>query len=79
MGTPLYSIPGTTAAVLPAPIVAEQATAAAPATVSDVLRESQFEAVLDELERDLVGLAPVRQRIRDIAALLVSDKLRLKL
>ncbi len=79
MGTPLYSIPGTTAAVLPAPIVAEQATAAAPATVSDVLRESQVEAVLDELERDLVGLAPVKQRIRDIAALLVIDKLRLNL
>jgi probable Rubsico expression protein CbbX len=79
MGTPLYSIPGTAAAVLPAPIVAEQATAAAPATVSDVLRESQVEAVLDELERDLVGLAPVKQRIRDIAALLVIDKLRLNL
>ena len=36
-------------------------------------------AVIDELERDLVGLAPVKQRIRDIAALLVIDKLRANL
>jgi probable Rubsico expression protein CbbX len=35
--------------------------------------------VMDELDRDLVGLAPVKQRIRDIAALLVIDKLRLNL
>jgi probable Rubsico expression protein CbbX len=34
---------------------------------------------MDELERDLVGLAPVKQRIRDIAALLVIDKLRINL
>jgi probable Rubsico expression protein CbbX len=44
-----------------------------------VLAQSQVEAVLDELDRDLVGLAPVKQRIRDIAALLVIDKLRLDL
>lgn len=31
---------------------------------------------MDELDRDLVGLLPVKQRIRDIAALLVIDKLR---
>jgi probable Rubsico expression protein CbbX len=31
---------------------------------------------MDELDRDLVGLAPVKQRIRDIAALLVIDRLR---
>ena len=48
-------------------------------TVSQVLAESQVEAVMDELDRDLVGLAPVKQRIRDIAALLVIDKLRLNL
>ena len=45
-------------------------------TVNEVLAQSQVEAVMDELERDLVGLAPVKQRIRDIAALLVIDKLR---
>jgi len=48
-------------------------------TVGDVLRESQVESVLAELDRDLVGLAPVKQRIRDIAALLVIDRLRLGL
>jgi len=44
-----------------------------------VLRESQVETVLADLERDLVGLAPIKQRIRDIAALLVIDRLRLRL
>jgi probable Rubsico expression protein CbbX len=48
-------------------------------TVADVLAQSQVEAVMDELDQDLVGLAPVKQRIRDIAALLVIDKLRLNL
>jgi probable Rubsico expression protein CbbX len=47
------------------------------ASVADVLASSQVESVLDELERELIGLAPVKQRIRDIAALLVIDKLRI--
>ena len=55
-----------------------QATSAA-RTVSDVLAQSQVEAVMDELDTDLIGLAPVKARIRDIAALLVIDKLRLNL
>ncbi|MFG5409483.1 CbbX protein [Piscinibacter sakaiensis] len=41
-----------------------------------MLAQSQVEGVLEELERDLVGLAPVKARIRDIAALLVIDRLR---
>jgi probable Rubsico expression protein CbbX len=45
-------------------------------TVSEVLAQSQASAAIDELERDLIGLAPVKGRIRDIAALLVIDKLR---
>ncbi len=48
-------------------------------TVGEVLADSQVEAVLEELDRDLVGLAPVKSRIRDIAALLVIDKLRINL
>jgi len=32
---------------------------------------------MDELDRDLVGLTPIKARIRDIAALLVIDKLRM--
>jgi probable Rubsico expression protein CbbX len=77
-GAPLYTIPGSTpAAQAAAPVIAPAAGGAS--TVAEVLAESQVEAVLDELDRDLVGLAPVKQRIRDIAALLVIDKLRLNL
>jgi len=47
-----------------------------PRSVADVLAQSQVESVMDELDRDLIGLAPVKSRIRDIAALLVIDKLR---
>src|SRR6202045_2802081 len=82
MGSPLYSIPG---AASPVP---EPGTGAAPApalqpteahTVNEVLAQSQAGAVMDELDRDLVGLAPIKARIRDIAALLVIDKLRMNL
>ena len=67
MSAPLYSIPGSTSA--PAPPGAEDSTSVSSArTVGEVLAESQVEAVMDELDRDLVGLAPVKQRIRDIAA-----------
>ena len=80
-----YAIPGAgvppAAAPEPRPAVADGTTAPrtaeAPRTVGAVLADSQVEAVLDELEHDLVGLAPVKQRIRDIAALLVVDRLRL--
>ncbi len=59
---------------------AVQAVPAEPArTVGEVLAQSQVADVMDELERDLIGLAPVKQRIRDIAALLVIDKLRANL
>ena len=37
---------------------------------------SGIKEVLDQLDRELVGLAPVKQRIREIAALLLVDKLR---
>ncbi len=81
-GTPLYSIPGSTAAstaATDAPPFAAPANESQARTVAEVLAQSQVTAVLDELDRDLVGLAPVKQRIRDIAALLVVDKLRLNL
>lgn len=80
VAAPLYAIPGSTAPAAPAP-AAEPAAApkAVPRTVGEVLAASQVESVLDELDRDLVGLAPVKQRIRDVAALLVIDKLRLNL
>jgi probable Rubsico expression protein CbbX len=40
------------------------------------LAESGITELLAQLDRELVGLAPVKQRIRDIAALLLVDKLR---
>ncbi len=85
MTVPLYSIPGSASAGQSASPGAASATAdAAEAignarTVNEVLAQSQVETVINELDRDLVGLAPVKQRIRDIAALLVIDKLRLNL
>jgi probable Rubsico expression protein CbbX len=38
--------------------------------------EANIEAVLAELDRDLVALAPVKTRIREISALLVVDRMR---
>jgi probable Rubsico expression protein CbbX len=72
----MYAIPGQTPAQ-PAAAPAPEGAATAPRSVAQVLAESNVLAVLDELDRDLVGLAPVKARIRDIAALLVIDKLRL--
>ena len=55
------------------------AVAGSARTVAEVLAQSQVESVMDELDADLIGLAPIKQRIRDIAALLVIDKLRTNL
>ena len=74
MANPTYSIPGT--AIAPAAAAPALAPMAAPTTVGEVLAQSQVMAVIDELDRDLVGLVPVKARIRDIAALLVIAKLR---
>ena len=41
-----------------------------------VVRETKLDALLAELDGELVGLAPVKTRIREIAALLVVDRLR---
>jgi probable Rubsico expression protein CbbX len=41
-----------------------------------VARRTGLDAVLERLDRELVGLAPVKTRIREIAALLVVDRLR---
>jgi len=82
MGSPMYSIPGSAAAV-PEPAAGAAASHAPQPTeartVSEVLAQSQAGAVMDELDRDLVGLTPIKARIRDIAALLVIDKLRMNL
>ena len=44
--------------------------------IAAVVREANIESVLDELDRDLVALRPVKTRIREISALLVIDQLR---
>ena len=41
-------------------------------------QNTQIQRVIDILEEELVGLVPVKSRIREIAALLVIDKLRKK-
>lgn len=45
-------------------------------SIASVLQDAQVHEVLDELDVSLIGLRPVKSRIRDIAALLVVEKLR---
>lgn len=45
----------------------------------EVLRDTKILDVLDQLDRELVGLKPVKTRIREIAALLVVDRIRREL
>ncbi|MEO5986264.1 MAG: CbbX protein [Candidatus Limnocylindria bacterium] len=51
-------------------------TSKAEGTLDATAVDSGVEEVLDKLDRDLVGLAPVKTRIREIAALLLVEKLR---
>ena len=47
-----------------------------PLDLEAAYRDSHVGEVLERLDRELVGLAPVKSRIRDVAALLLIDKLR---
>jgi probable Rubsico expression protein CbbX len=47
-----------------------------PIEVLRELREGSIEAVFDELDRELVALREVKDRVREIAALLVIERLR---
>ena len=47
-----------------------------PTTPKALFEASGVKKVLDQLDAELIGLAPVKGRIRDIAALLLIDKLR---
>ena len=47
-----------------------------PVDLDAAFRDSQIQSVLDKLDRDLVGLEPVKTRIRETAALLLVDRLR---
>ncbi len=44
--------------------------------LQDEYNKTQIQEVLDELEEELVGLIPVKTRIKEIAALLLIDRLR---
>ncbi|MDQ6629922.1 MAG: CbbX protein [Pseudomonadota bacterium] len=54
----------------------EPSTADAATTPKALFEASGVKSVLDQLDAELIGLAPVKGRIRDIAALLLIDKLR---
>ena len=51
-------------------------TADAPSDLALLYRQSGIAEVLDQLDRELIGLRPVKSRIREIAALLLVDKAR---
>jgi probable Rubsico expression protein CbbX len=46
------------------------------ADVQSVVRDSRVNEVLEEIDRELIALEPVKRRINEIAALLVIDRLR---
>ena len=52
------------------------APADAPLDISAAYAESNIGAIIEQLDRELIGLAPVKSRIREIAALLLVDRLR---
>ena len=60
---------------------AAKEAAATPASVDlgEELRASNIQEVLDKLDRELIGLKPVKTRIRETAALLLVDRVRKKL
>jgi probable Rubsico expression protein CbbX len=83
-----YAIPGAaatsagTAASMPSAVATTPnppAGTPTSASIADVLAQTQVDAVLDELDRELVGLSALKARVRDIAALLVVDRLRAQL
>jgi probable Rubsico expression protein CbbX len=60
----------------PARVVGIAAPEQPQADLGAVLAETRVMEVLDELDRELVGLAPVKTRLREIAALLLIDRCR---
>jgi len=53
-----------------------EAVADGQADIETVVRDSRVGEVLEEIDRELIALEPVKQRIREVAALLVIDRLR---
>jgi probable Rubsico expression protein CbbX len=54
----------------------DSAPATTGGTLAATMASSGIRELLAQLDRELIGLAPVKSRIRDIAALLLVDKLR---
>ncbi len=50
-----------------------------PVDLQEELRSSDVQEVLDKLDRELIGLLPVKTRIRETAALLLVDRVRRKM
>jgi len=48
-------------------------------TVDEYMFKEGVQEVLTKLDHDLIGLVPVKRRVREIAALLIIDKMRTKL
>merc|ERR1719163_56230 len=48
-------------------------------TADDFMYKEGVREILERLDYDLIGLVPVKQRVREIASLLVVDKMRRKL
>jgi probable Rubsico expression protein CbbX len=60
----------------PAPAPAETEAAPSVINLDDVYRKSNVAGVIDSLDAELVGLIPVKTRIREIAALLLVESAR---
>jgi len=57
-------------------LAAVSPSAPVPVDIQALLRDADIETVLGELDQELVALTPVKTRIREIAALLVVDRVR---
>ena len=66
----------TTAAPIATAVASPAPTVGAGGSVASVLADTGVNELLLELDRDLIGLVPVKTRIREIAALLLIDRLR---
>nr|UNJ16134.1 putative rubisco expression protein [Galdieria sp.] len=47
--------------------------------IQEEYKQTKIQEVLNQLDKELIGLVPVKNRIKEIAALLLIDKLRMKL
>ena len=82
MNASAYNLPGVNgkaSAPESTPVINSAVADTGARTVAQVMAQTQVQQVMDALDRDLVGLKPVKSRIRDISALLVIDRLRLNL